>query len=60
MTNPYLAITLGDPAGISYEIVCRAVNSLTVKRICGPVVFGNKQVVNNILPKYFKGRLPFK
>ncbi|MDR1926708.1 MAG: hypothetical protein LBQ13_03425 [Endomicrobium sp.] len=61
MTNPCLAITLGDPAGISYEIVCRAVSSLTVKRICSPIVFGDKQVLNNISPKYFKGMLlPFK
>jgi 4-hydroxythreonine-4-phosphate dehydrogenase len=55
MSKPPVAITLGDPAGISYEIVCRAVNSLVVKRVCSPVVFGDKQV----LAKYFIGKIPF-
>jgi 4-hydroxythreonine-4-phosphate dehydrogenase len=39
--KPRLAITLGDPAGIGFEIVHRAVNSLAVRRVCSPVVFGN-------------------
>jgi 4-hydroxythreonine-4-phosphate dehydrogenase len=56
MPKPPVAITLGDPAGISYEIVCRAINSLAVKRVCSPVVFGDKQ----ILKKYFTGKVPFK
>jgi 4-hydroxythreonine-4-phosphate dehydrogenase len=41
MVKPSLAITLGDPAGIGLEIVYRAVNSLAVKRVCSPVVFGD-------------------
>jgi 4-hydroxythreonine-4-phosphate dehydrogenase len=56
MSKPPVAITLGDPAGISYEIVCRAINSLAVKRVYSPVVFGDKQ----ILRKYFTGKIPFK
>ncbi|MDR3196016.1 MAG: 4-hydroxythreonine-4-phosphate dehydrogenase PdxA [Endomicrobium sp.] len=56
MSKPLVAITLGDPAGISYEIVCKAVNSLAVKRACSPVVFGDKQ----ILKKYFAGKMPFE
>jgi 4-hydroxythreonine-4-phosphate dehydrogenase len=56
MSKPPVAITLGDPAGISYEIVCRAVDSLAVKRVCSPVVFGDKQV----LKKYFSGKIPFE
>jgi 4-hydroxythreonine-4-phosphate dehydrogenase len=55
MSKPRIAITLGDPAGISYEIVCRAVNSLKIKRVCSPVVFGDKQ----ILTRYFIGKIPF-
>ena len=41
MIKPHLAITLGDPAGIGCEIVKRAVNSTTIKRVCSPVVFGD-------------------
>jgi 4-hydroxythreonine-4-phosphate dehydrogenase len=60
MSKPCLAITLGDPAGISYEIVCRALNSSAVKKNCSPIVFGDKGVLNNISAKYFKCTLPFK
>jgi 4-hydroxythreonine-4-phosphate dehydrogenase len=56
MFKPPVAITLGDPAGISYEIVYRAVNSLAVKRICSPIVFGDKHV----LKKYFPGKISFE
>lgn len=41
MIKPHLAITLGDPAGIGCEIVKRAVNSTTIKRVCSPIVFGD-------------------
>lgn len=50
MPKPRVAVTLGDPAGIGPEIVCRAVNSLEVQRVCSPVIFGDKQS----LRKYFK------
>ncbi len=43
MSKPRIAITLGDPAGIGPEIVCRAVNSQKVKRVCSPVIFGDRQ-----------------
>jgi len=39
--KPRLAITLGDPAGIGLEVVCKAVNSFAVKKVCTPVVFGD-------------------
>ncbi len=45
MTKPKIAITLGDPAGIGPEIVFKAVNSLTVQRVCSPVVIGDKKVI---------------
>jgi 4-hydroxythreonine-4-phosphate dehydrogenase len=51
VSKPHVAITLGDPAGISYEIVCRAVNSLTVKRVCSPIVFGDKQALAKFINK---------
>jgi 4-hydroxythreonine-4-phosphate dehydrogenase len=56
MIKPRIAITLGDPAGISYEIVWRTVNSLAVKRVCSPVVFGDKEV----LKQYFTKKIPFE
>ncbi|MDR2399800.1 MAG: 4-hydroxythreonine-4-phosphate dehydrogenase PdxA [Endomicrobium sp.] len=56
MLKPRIAITLGDPAGISYGIVCRTVNSLAVKRVCSPVVFGDKEV----LKQYFTKKIPFE
>lgn len=48
MSKPRIAITLGDPAGIGPEIVLRAVNSLKVQRVCSPVVFGDKETINNL------------
>jgi 4-hydroxythreonine-4-phosphate dehydrogenase len=56
MVKPRIAITLGDPAGISYEIVCRTVTSLAVKRVCSPVVFGDEEVLKH----YFAKKIPFE
>ncbi|MDR1940803.1 MAG: 4-hydroxythreonine-4-phosphate dehydrogenase PdxA [Endomicrobium sp.] len=39
--KPRIAIALGDPAGIGAEITYGAVNSLRVKRVCSPVIFGD-------------------
>ncbi|BAV58713.1 4-hydroxythreonine-4-phosphate dehydrogenase PdxA [Candidatus Endomicrobiellum trichonymphae] len=60
MTKPRLAITLGDPAGVGCEIVCRAVSSSAVKRVCNPVIFGDKQSLKRSLLKYLKNRMPFE
>lgn len=45
MSKPKVALTIGDPAGIGPEIVFRAVNSLEVQRVCSPVVFGDKKII---------------
>jgi 4-hydroxythreonine-4-phosphate dehydrogenase len=60
MAKPNLAVTLGDPAGVGCEIVCRAVSSSAVKGVCCPVVFGDKQSLKQNLFKYFKNRMPFE
>ncbi|MDR0800668.1 MAG: 4-hydroxythreonine-4-phosphate dehydrogenase PdxA [Endomicrobium sp.] len=60
MIKPYLAITLGDPAGIGCEIVFRAANSSAVKRVCSLVVFGDKQSLKQSSFKYLKGKMPFE
>ncbi|MDR0401639.1 MAG: 4-hydroxythreonine-4-phosphate dehydrogenase PdxA [Endomicrobium sp.] len=44
-----VAITLGDPSGIGYEIVQKAVNSSVITKICNPIVFGDVA-----FSKYFK------
>jgi len=41
MLKPRLAVTLGDPAGIGFEVTLRAVNSLEVQRVCSPIIFGD-------------------
>ncbi|MDR3124303.1 MAG: 4-hydroxythreonine-4-phosphate dehydrogenase PdxA [Endomicrobium sp.] len=60
MAKPPVAITLGDPAGISYEIVCKAANSLKVQRICSLVLFGDKQIFNYYSKKYCKNKKNFE
>lgn len=49
MLKPKVAITIGDPAGIGPEIVFRAINSLEVQRVCSPVVFGDRTVIDKYL-----------
>ena len=39
-SRPYLAITMGDPAGIGPEIIVKALSSPKVWRICRPIVVG--------------------
>src|SRR5690242_18107560 len=39
--RPHLAVTMGDPAGVGPEIVCKALASPEVYRLCRPVVFGD-------------------
>lgn len=54
MSKPRLAVTLGDPAGIGPEIVYRAVNSLKVRRVCSPVIFGDEKVIKKYLKRSAK------
>jgi 4-hydroxythreonine-4-phosphate dehydrogenase len=59
MIKPCVAVTLGDPAGVGCEIVRSAMNSSAVKRVCSPVVFGDKQSLKQNF-KYLKSRVPFE
>lgn len=45
LQKPYLAITMGDPAGIGPEIIVKALTSSTVWRICRPIVVGSTSVL---------------
>lgn len=49
MSKPKIAVTIGDPAGIGPEIVFKAANSLKVRRVCSPLILGDK----NVILKYF-------
>lgn len=39
--KPLIGITMGDPKGISPEIILKAVRSTRVKKICRPLLFGD-------------------
>jgi len=38
---PRLAVALGDPSGIGCEVIIKAINSSSVKRLCTPIIFGD-------------------
>jgi 4-hydroxythreonine-4-phosphate dehydrogenase len=38
--KPVVGITMGDPAGIGPEIVCKAIRRADVQSVCRPLVFG--------------------
>lgn len=43
--QPVIGITIGDIAGIGPEVVSKAVNSFSVRKICQPRVFGDPQAI---------------
>ncbi len=48
MSNkPAIGITMGDPNGISPEIVVKAVNAAEVSDVCSPVIYGSRQVLES-------------
>ncbi|MEE9232357.1 MAG: 4-hydroxythreonine-4-phosphate dehydrogenase PdxA [Nitrospirales bacterium] len=44
-TKPFLAITMGDPAGIGPEIIVKALQLPKVLRICRPLVIGSHTIL---------------
>ncbi len=40
--KPRIAITMGDPAGIGPEIICKALSRVELWEICIPVIFGDR------------------
>jgi 4-hydroxythreonine-4-phosphate dehydrogenase len=40
MTNPRIAVTVGDPAGIGPEIARKAIADRRVREVCHPVLYG--------------------
>ena len=45
MSKPTVAVTMGDPAGISPEIVARALAEPEVRKACCPVVIGDPRIM---------------
>ena len=43
--RPYLAITMGDPAGIGPEIIIKALTDKKVWNVCRPLVIGSRQIM---------------
>ncbi|PVD17536.1 4-hydroxythreonine-4-phosphate dehydrogenase [Mesotoga sp. Brook.08.105.5.1] len=43
--KPLIAITIGDPAGIGPEIVCKAIAHGEILEICRPVVIGDRKII---------------
>jgi len=49
--KPTIAITMGDPVGIGPEITLKAVNNPKVKRLCRPIILGDKAVLECVAQK---------
>ena len=43
--KPIVAVTMGDPAGIGPEVVCKALADPSIKRVCCPLVLGDWEVL---------------
>ena len=43
---PFIALALGDPAGIGPEIALKAALDASVRAICRPVLFGDRGVLD--------------
>ena len=43
--KPIIAITMGDPAGIGPEVIVKALSKPLIRRICRPVVIGDRTVI---------------
>lgn len=45
MRKPIVAVTMGDPAGIGPEVVLKALSHRAVKKVCHPVIVGDRKVL---------------
>jgi 4-hydroxythreonine-4-phosphate dehydrogenase len=49
MSKPTVAVTMGDPAGISPEIVAHALAEPEVRKACCPVVIGDPRIMSRAM-----------
>jgi len=47
--KPLIAITMGDPAGIGPEIICKVYNSSDIRKWMRPVVIGDLGVMEKTI-----------
>jgi 4-hydroxythreonine-4-phosphate dehydrogenase len=52
--KPIVAVTMGDPAGIGPEVVCKALADPGIKDVCHPLILGDWEVLGRTL----KGKSP--
>ncbi|AKJ63776.1 4-hydroxythreonine-4-phosphate dehydrogenase PdxA [Kiritimatiella glycovorans] len=48
---PRIALTQGDPAGVGPELCLRAATSEQMRRLCRPVIFGDRAVLEGVAAK---------
>lgn len=48
---PFIAITMGDPAGIGPELCLRLLLENSILKECNPIVFGDKTVMDHVSKK---------
>jgi 4-hydroxy-L-threonine phosphate dehydrogenase PdxA len=46
MAKPIVAVTMGDPAGIGPEVVLKALAHPAIRRVCRPLVIGDRGVLS--------------
>lgn len=50
MSGPKVGITIGDPSGVGPEIVLKALKNQGVLESCVPVLYGDRDVLQRVLP----------
>jgi 4-phospho-D-threonate 3-dehydrogenase / 4-phospho-D-erythronate 3-dehydrogenase len=51
MALPLIGITMGDPTGIGPEIIVKALATGEVFRVCRPIVFGDREVLEKTIER---------
>lgn len=59
MQRPYIAITLGDPAGIGPEVILKALTQTDVYQECCPLVIGDQRILQRAAAWVGKGPVAF-
>lgn len=42
-TKPRIALTVGDPNGVGYEIILKTLSEAHVDEVCTPIIYGNRK-----------------
>ncbi len=52
--RPTVGITMGDPSGVSPEIILKALSDKEIYRICVPLVIGDKNILSIVKERIFR------